>query len=177
MKPRPRSTGIPIALKYDALTLSIETIGFRAFGSVRPSIVSSSAGTTDHREVARGRDCLQCPDAAQSLAQAACEIVALLGRRILPIVQVDLKGQETLSFEAEVEGIEHEEAPHHEPGAREQHQRERDLHHEQTVRPAIRPDPTRPGTPPFFQHFVEARLRHVQRGSEPEDDARCRGTH
>src|SRR4029453_9294760 len=88
---------------------------------------------TTEREVTRGGDGFEPPSPSETLGQTAGEGVAFLRCRVFPVIQVDLHGQQIGGLEAKVKTVEHEEAPRHEPGAREQYQGQRHLHDEQPV--------------------------------------------
>ena len=77
-------------------------------------------------------------DRVQPLLEPLEERQALLGLVILPVGQRQLHRQQLRRVDAEIEPLQRQEAAHHEAGAGEQHERQRELDDDQRAGPAAR---------------------------------------
>ena len=80
--------------------------------------------------------------------------------------------QQARRFDADVHPVHVDEAAHHEPGAGEQHQRERQLRHNQRRRPAPSTYAARSRPSSLFEDFIDVGLGDVQRGRKAEHNSR-----
>ena len=125
------------------------------------------------RHVGRDGRRLNASNTREALVEALEERAALLPRRVLLVRQREAHGEQVPGLHAHVHAIHVHEAPHHEACAGEQDERERELRHDEHACPASCAHPTASRPAAFLQHLVEIGLRHVQRGSEAEHDARA----
>ena len=114
---------------------------------------------------------LDAGDAGEPLVETFVKNPAMLGRRVFPVGQRQPHRQQMRRVDADVQLVQVEEAPHHQPGAGQQDECRRELDDDQRARPAARAHAAAAGPPALLQHLVEIRLRHVQRRGEAEDDA------
>ena len=113
------------------------------------------------RQIARDGDRLNLGVGAQPLFETLVEREPLLDRRILAIGQHQLHGEQMRGLDADVESIQREEAAHHEAGAGQQHERQRELPDDERAGPPSRSHARRARAAALFQHFVHVGLRHV----------------
>ena len=91
----------------------------------------------------------------------------MLDGRILPLRQLQCRREQIRRLDSKIEPVEREEVPHHEAGAGEQRNRERQFSNDER---ADQRNARAGGTEAaaFFQDFVDVGLRDVQRRREPK---------
>ena len=124
----------------------------------------------EHRRVAGDRTRLDGPHMAQALFELSIQPRARLGARVFRQRQRHPHRQEMGRVDAQVRLIEHEEAPHHESGARQEDQRQDHFDNDEGARPAAGAHPAASAAAAsLFQDLVHVGFGDMQRRREPEE--------
>ena len=119
----------------------------------------------------RQRSVLHTGERAESSEDGIGEDAALLEARVALLRQLCSHGQQVARLDPDVERVQLQEAAHHQPGAGEQHERQRQLgDHHHRGQPA-RTAAAGGAATTFFEDVVDVGPRDLKRGRQAEEDA------